>query len=127
VKGAGRVRAAAAKGRFRLLLASLLVLAGVGAPAVSGLGHVERLPASVAGASVSAVQPTYDALHDRPRGAVTAGHSSPTSAPDTWWGVCLPAHSGGTPHGRPTPGAAGGTRAPATVSAQWSSRAPPRA
>ena len=109
--------------RFRLLLAVLLMLLAVSAPAVVG----DRHPGSAFGASVSATPSGYDELHDRPRGPVTAGHGSTRAAPDTWSVVYQEATSERAPRRRSPADEVRNAVTPATAQTPPSSRAPPHA
>ncbi|RSM85275.1 hypothetical protein DMH04_18485 [Kibdelosporangium aridum] len=88
-------------GRFVLLLALLLVLAGVHVPAASAANghHAEQHRASTIKTSVAAALPDYGVLHNRPRGSVSTAHTSTTPLTDTSWIVWPPTNRERTPHG----------------------------
>lgn len=105
-----------------LLLALLLVLVAVTAPATPGAAP----HAPAAGPTVATASSGYDVLHDRPRGPVTAGHAPTAAQPDTWWVVWPPANSGDTPRTRSAAARIDSIGFPAAVVTPRSSRAPPR-
>ena len=118
--------AVARAGRYGLLLSVLLVLVGLSTPAASGdPGHAERHGAAAIGASVANAPSTYDELHDRPRGSVTAGHAPTTASPDTWWVVRQQATGGCTPHRRSPAGEFGNAATTTATTTPPPSRAPP--
>jgi hypothetical protein len=117
------VRTQARQSRFGLLLALMAVLIAVSAPAASVGGH----PHGGIGASVSPASSAYDEPHDRPRGSVTAAHTSTTAAPDTWWVVYHGPAGGYTLKARGPVDAIDRAAAPASASTSRSSRAPPHA
>ncbi|MFI7677267.1 hypothetical protein [Actinophytocola sp. NPDC049390] len=111
--------------RTGLLLALLLVLVAVTAPAMSGAGAAPHSPTQ--GATVGTASSVYDELHDRPRGPVTTGFAPTTAQPDTWWVVWPPANPGNTQQTRSSVAPLDSTVTPAAAVTPWSSRAPPRA
>jgi len=114
------VRAVASTGRSRLLLALLLVMLGVSAPAVPAVGG----HAGVVG-SASAAPTMHDDLQDHVRLFAVARSAQAAQAPDTWWARCAPATGAIAPNGSSTAGETGRADTPTAMSTPRSGRAPP--
>lgn len=119
-------------GRFRLLLAVLLVLLG-GTAAVApdnnpGGRYAGQHPVRVMGEAVSAapsMRHDFEDLQDWLRLSVGTPRAPATALPDTWWAVCTRATGGYAPPGRLLLGAASSPAMVAAAPTPRSSRAPP--
>lgn len=116
------MHAAVKTGRFRLVLAVLLVLLGMSpavAPGDSGYS------APVAGESASVAPATHYDLHDWLRLSGAAHHTVATALPDNWWAVYTRTVGESAPRGWSAHGAITSVAAAAATPASQPSRAPP--
>ncbi|MFD9734554.1 hypothetical protein [Umezawaea sp. NPDC059074] len=120
------MRAVANAGRSRLLLALLLVLLGVSAPAGPsvGGGHTggHRTPVFE---SASALPKVHDDLQDHVRLFAVVRSVQGTPSPDTWWAKYAPAPGWSAPSGFSTTGETGRADITTAMSTPRSGRAPP--
>jgi hypothetical protein len=119
------VRVAARVGRFRLVLAVLLVLFGVSVAVAQGNGSAGQPHVPVIGESASTAPSTYDDLRDWLRLSAGTLRAPATALPNTWWAVCSRATDGRALQGQLLIDESGSTGMAAATPTPQSTRAPP--